>query len=82
MAQAAEPVHATTHAEHIEPATTPFLVRVLRRPCWNVFFRPARYEVWRILAATPQGAMKIARYHFYSSEKFDLLGPETPKESR
>ena len=64
---------ATIHAQHIEPARQEFLVRVLRAPCFNVVFRPARWETWRVLGETAEGALRIARYHFYRSGQIELV---------
>ncbi len=62
----------TVHAQHIEAARREFFVRVLRAPCLNVLFRPARWETWRVLAETSAGALRIARYHFYRSDQIAL----------
>jgi len=64
---------ATIHAQHIEIARQAFLVRVPRAPCFNVIFRPARWETWRVLGETAEGALRIARYHFYRSSQIELV---------
>jgi len=64
----------TIHAQHIETARREFLVRVLRAPCFNVVFRPARWETWRVLGETAEGALRIARYHFFRSGQIELVG--------
>ena len=63
---------STIHAQHIEAAQREFFVRVLRSPCFNVFFKPARWETWRVLAETAEGALRIAKYHFYRSDQIQL----------
>ena len=63
---------STIHAQHIEAAQQEFLVRVLRAPCFNVLFKPARWETWRVLAETAEGALRIAKYHFYRSDQIQL----------
>ncbi len=63
----------TVHATHIEPPQEAFLVRVLRAPSFNVLFRPARWETWHVLAQTADGALRIARYHFYQSLEIELV---------
>lgn len=63
---------STIHARHIEAAKREFFVRVLRAPCFNVFFKPARWETWRVLAETAEGALLIAKYHFYRSDQIQL----------
>lgn len=68
------PVSGTIHSRHIEEPTETFVIRVLRPPCFNVFFKPARWEMWKVLAETEDGAMKIARYHFHNAETIQLLG--------
>jgi len=62
----------TIHAQHIEAAQQEFFVRVLRAPCFNVLFKPARWETWRVLGETAEGALRIARYHFYRSDQIQL----------
>ena len=63
---------STIHAQHIEAAQQEFFVRVLRAPCFNVFFKPARWETWRVLGETAEGALRIAKYHFYRSDRVEL----------
>jgi len=63
---------STIHAQHIEAARQEFFVRVLRAPCFNVFSKPARWETWRVLAETVEGARRIAKYHFYRSDQIEL----------
>jgi hypothetical protein len=64
-------------SRHIEEPKAAFRIAVLRAPCHNVIYRPERWEIWRVLAETPEGAMKVARYHFYMSYDFEYLGKET-----
>lgn len=61
-------------SRHIEEPLTTFVVRVLRAPSWNVLFRPAAWEMWKVLAETQEGAMKIAKYHFHRSDNIEFLG--------
>ena len=63
---------STIHAQHIEAAQQEFFVRVLRAPCFNVFFKPARWETWRVLGETAEGALRIAKYQFYRSDRVEL----------
>ena len=63
---------STIHAQHIEAAQQEFFVRVLRAPGFNVLFKPARWETWRVLGETAEGALRIARYHFYRSVQIQL----------
>ena len=65
---------STIHAQHIEAARQEFFVRVLRAPCCNVFFKPARWETWRVLGETAEGALRIAKYHFCRSARIELAG--------
>jgi hypothetical protein len=62
----------TIHAHHIEAARQEFFVRVRRAPCFNVLFKPARWETWRVLGETAEGALRIAQYHFYRSDQIEL----------
>jgi len=62
----------TIHAQHVEAARQEFFVRVRRAPCFNVLFKPARWETWRVLGETAEGALRIAKYHFYRSDQIEL----------
>jgi hypothetical protein len=62
----------TIHAQHIEAARQEFFVRVPRTPCFNVLFKPARWETWRVLGETAEGALRIAKYHLYRSDQIQL----------
>ena len=63
---------SSIHAQHIEAAKQEFFIRVLRAPCFNVLFKPACWETWRVLGETAEGALRIARYHFYRSDQIQL----------
>jgi hypothetical protein len=67
-------VSGTIHGRHIEEPATPFMVRVLRAPRWNVLFKPARWEMWKVLAQTSEGSIRIAKYHFHRAEMVQFLG--------
>lgn len=67
-------VKGTIFGRHIEETKSTFMVRVLRAPSWNVIFRPETWEMWKVLAETSEGAMKIARYHFHRAEQIQMLG--------
>jgi hypothetical protein len=66
----------TIYAQHIEAARQEFFVRVRRAPCFNVLFKPARWETWRVLGETAEGALRIAKYHFYRSDQIELAEAE------
>ena len=66
----------TIHAQHIEAARQEFFVRVRRAPCFNVLFKPARWETWRVLGETAEGALRIAKYHFYRQTRSNWPKPE------
>ncbi len=62
-------------AEHIEKAVREFIVELEHGPYFNVFFHPAETKLYEVLAETPEGALKIAQYHFFiSGRKFQLVG--------
>ena len=63
----------TIHSRHIENPQKEFIIRVLRSASFNVIYKPERYEMWKVLAETIDGAVKIARYHFYLSDNFELI---------
>jgi hypothetical protein len=62
----------TIFSEHIERPIKEFYIEVLRAPVWNVYMKPSRLEFWKVLAETPEGAIRIAEYHFYRSMKSDI----------
>lgn len=64
----------TVYSRHIEEPKAPFFVWVHRSPGFNVFFRPGRWEMWRVLAQTAEGAVRIARYHFFSASEIQFYG--------
>lgn len=69
----------TIHARFIEEPVKRIRIKVLQRPCYNVIFRPERWEEMDVLCETQLGALKIAKYHFHSSDHFELLGEVPPK---
>jgi len=76
LIKAASIISGALYSRHIEEPKETFRIAVLRTPCYNVIYRPERWEIRRVLAETPEGALKAARYHFYSSDDFELLGKE------
>jgi len=64
----------TVYSDHIEEPKAPFFVWVHRPPSFNVLFRPGRWEMWRVLAQTASGAVRIARYHFFSASEIQFIG--------
>ena len=68
------PVSGTIHCRRLEEPDETFMIRVLRPPRFNVFFKPARWEMWKVLAETEDGAMRIARHQFSNAETIQLLG--------
>jgi hypothetical protein len=72
--KAAPQIPGALYSRHIEEPKEAFRVAVLRSPCYNVLYRPEHWESRCILAETPEGAMRIAQYHFYMSVDFECLG--------
>jgi hypothetical protein len=64
----------TIHSRHIEEPKETFYIWVCRAPCFNVFLRPARWEMWKVLAETAEGAIKIAKYHFHNAQEIQFIG--------
>jgi hypothetical protein len=52
------------HAVHIEPPTTAFLVTWRASDYQNVVLFADTQRWCRVLAQTPEGALRIARYHY------------------
>jgi hypothetical protein len=63
----------TIHCTAIEKPAKKFVCRVKRAPVSNVLFKPARWEDWTVLAETKEGAFKVACWHFYLSDKKDII---------
>lgn len=64
-------------ATHIERNKKVFLVQFHRPAYTNVFYNPATTVIKRIGAETPEGAVKVARYHWANGRNFVLLGENT-----
>lgn len=67
-------IAGTIYSQHIEEPQSVYVIRVFRAPSWNVLFQPAHWEMWRVLAQTAEGALRIARYHFYQAQAIQMLG--------
>lgn len=80
LIKAAPLIQGTLYAHHIEEPKEIFRVAVLRSSSWNVLYKPEHWEGRRVLAETPEGAMKIAQYHFYLGRDFQYLGRENKNE--
>ncbi len=63
----------TRHAPHIEAAVRPFYVSFFSPAYPNVLHFQAGYRWARILAQTPGGALRVARYHHGRGRQFRLL---------
>jgi hypothetical protein len=74
LIEAAPLIPGALYARHIEEPKEVFRIAVLRSPCFNVIYRPERWESWSVMAETPEGAMKVAQYHFFLSHDFECLG--------
>jgi hypothetical protein len=68
----------TIHASHIEKPEKEFYVKFLHAPYFNVYFHVAKCVTVKVLAETPDGALKIAQYHYFDSSNFTLV--DAPKE--
>lgn len=55
-----------------------FLCLVKRASCYNVFFTPERWELWKVIADTHAQAMQTAKYHFYRSRDNEILITNQP----
>ena len=70
-------ISGTIFNRTIEDNVKIFYVRVQRAPSYNVLFKNDRWELWKVLALTSEGAIKIAQYHFHRSDKFEIVTPAT-----
>jgi len=65
----------TMFASHIEAPAKPFLVAFDSPAYVNVLHFAATRRRVRVLAETPDGALRIARYHYSRGTSFALEGP-------
>lgn len=69
----------TVHAQHIESPTRRFRFRIWHPAYFNEWLHAACWREWNVMASTPQGAHRVARYHFYRSpEELIHLTGEAP----
>lgn len=66
-------VSGTIQAHHIEQPLRTFKCKVKRHAVDNVIHRDSRWEEWRVLAETKDGARRIAEYHFYRAHKIVII---------
>jgi hypothetical protein len=65
--------HVTTiFAGHIESPKKEFVVEFFHPKYFNVFWQGGKRRIIKVLAQTADGAIKIAKYHFYSGSDFHL----------
>jgi len=55
-----------------------FLCLVKRPLVFNVFWQPARWEIWIVLADSHKEAMNTAKYHFYRSADNEIFVTNNP----
>ncbi len=70
-----QPPGGTISAPHIEAATHPFLVDYFAAAYVNVLHFDAGWRRVRVLAETPEGALRIACYHHYRGRDHHLVEP-------
>ena len=68
----------TIYSRHIEEPRGEFFVVFDAPAYFNVLQFEAGRRWARILAETPAGALKVARYHHYNGDNFELLA-ERPR---
>lgn len=66
-------VSGTIQNPQIERSVKTFKCKVKRAAVDNVIHRDPRWEEWRVLAETKEGAKKIAEYHFYRAHKIIIM---------
>jgi hypothetical protein len=69
----------TMHAPHIEPPARPFSVAFHAPAYVNVLWFTAGTRWVRVLAETPEGALRIARSHHFRGSDFRLIDPPSPE---
>ncbi|MCI0389864.1 MAG: hypothetical protein MOB07_14035 [Acidobacteria bacterium] len=73
----------TIYSAHIEEPKREFYVAFDAPPYVNVLLFEGGPRWVRVLAETPEGAVQVARYHYYTGDNFELLPrrPGNRKES-
>lgn len=66
-------ISGTIQNPQIEKAIRTFKCKVKRAAVDNVIHRDPRWEEWRVLAETKDGARRIAEYHFYRAHKIIIM---------
>jgi hypothetical protein len=71
----------TIFSAHIEEPNKEFFVAFYAPAYLNVFSFEAGRRWVRVLAETAEGALAVARYHYYTASNFELLNerPQTKK---
>ncbi len=70
-----QPPGGTLSAPHIEAPTRPFEVEYFASAYVNVLWFDAGWRRVRVLAETPAGAVRIARYHHFRGRDHRIVPP-------
>ena len=70
-----QPSGGTLSAPHIEAPARPFAVESFAPATVNVLWFDAGWRRLRVLAETPGGALKIARYHHFRGRDHRIVEP-------
>jgi len=60
--------------DHIEEPATRFRVKFIYTDRFNKLRHPSQWQVIDVLAETLEGAIEIAKYHFFSGHRFEWVG--------
>ena len=66
-------VSGTIQNSQIEHPSRTFKCKVKRSAVDNVIHREPRWEEWRVLAETKDGARRIAEGHFYRAHQIIIM---------
>ncbi len=70
-----QPPGGTLSAPHIEAPARPFTIAYFASAYLNVLWFEAGWRRVRVLAETPAGAVRIARYHHFRGRDHRIVSP-------
>ncbi len=60
--------------DHIEKPVRRFRVKFWYADRFNQLRHPSQWRIIDVLAETLEGALEIAKYHFFSGDRFEWVG--------
>jgi hypothetical protein len=67
----------TVSAPHIEKGLRLFFVKFWRPTYFNVYHHEAKWITAKVMATTSQGALRVAKYHWFKGEQFQVVEEPT-----